>query len=66
VQRLSQLTGAARDRAAVKLAARTERHDLPVVAIGQPVIGQLFSPHLGCRVFTGSRFGVDLAALCRR
>jgi hypothetical protein len=66
VRRLSKLAGGARDAAAVKLAASIETDDVPVVAIGHPVIGQLFSPRLGCRVFPGSQFGVDLAALCRR
>jgi DNA-binding SARP family transcriptional activator/ABC-type oligopeptide transport system substrate-binding subunit len=66
VSHLSQLSGAARDTAAVKLAARLETRDVPVIAIGRPVIGQLFSPHVGCRIFPGSELGVDLAALCRR
>jgi ABC-2 type transport system ATP-binding protein len=43
-----------RDAAAVKLTARVETRDVPVIAIGHPVIGQLFSPHLGCRVFADS------------
>ena len=66
VRRLSRLSGHTRDAAAVKLAARVERRDVPVIAIGHPMIGELFSPHLGCRVFAGSRPGIDLAALCRR
>jgi hypothetical protein len=66
VRRLAQLRGHTRDAAAVRLATRLETRDVPAVAIGHPVIGQLFSPRLGCRVFTGSQFGVDLAALCRR
>jgi hypothetical protein len=66
LRRLARLGGAARDAAGVRLAARLETREVPVIAIGRPVIGQLFSPRIGCRVFPGSQLGVDLAALCRR
>jgi ABC-type oligopeptide transport system substrate-binding subunit len=66
LRRLARLSGAARDAAGARLAARLEARDVPVIAIGHPVIGQLFSPRIGCRVFPGSQLGVDLAALCRR
>ncbi len=62
--RLSRLTGAARDRAAVQLAARLARRDVPVVPYGTPTIGAVLSRDLGCRVWNGVDAGLDLAALC--
>jgi len=37
---------------------------VPIAAVGYPVLGELFSPRLGCRIFPPFGYGVDLAALC--
>ncbi|CAN5332544.1 hypothetical protein BH18ACT14_BH18ACT14_01880 [soil metagenome] len=58
------LSGPRRQAAAAASAARLARVEVPVVAVGYPVLGELFSPRLGCRVFPPFGFGVDLAALC--
>ncbi|HEY6888341.1 MAG TPA: BTAD domain-containing putative transcriptional regulator [Solirubrobacter sp.] len=64
LRRVQRLRGAARDAAASDLATRLAEHDAPVVALGNPAIGQRFSARLSCRI--SPRFGVDLAALCLR
>jgi ABC-type oligopeptide transport system substrate-binding subunit len=64
VDRLVGLTGAARDRAALVLAARLETRDVPVVAYGTPTIGAALGPRLRCRIWNGVDPGLDLAALC--
>lgn len=64
INRLSRLTGAARDRAAVQLATRLARRDVPVVPYGTPTIGAVLGSGLGCRVWNGVDAGLDLAALC--
>lgn len=58
------LSGARRQAAAAASAARLARVDVPIAAIGYSVLGELFSPRLGCRVFPPFGYGVDLAALC--
>jgi len=58
------LSGARRHAAAAASAARLARVDVPIAAIGYSVLGELFSPRLGCRVFPPFGYGVDLAALC--
>ena len=64
VDRLAHLSGAARDHAAVILAARLATRDLPVVAYGTPTVGAVLGPRLGCRTWNGVDPGLDLAALC--
>jgi hypothetical protein len=64
LRRIQRLRGTARDAAASDLATRLAERDAPVVALGHPAIGQLFSARLSCRI--SPRFGVDLAALCLR
>jgi len=64
VARLGLRTGAARDRAAVVLAARLETRDVPVVAFGTQELGVVLGRSLGCRVWNGVDAGLDLAALC--
>jgi DNA-binding SARP family transcriptional activator len=64
VARLETLSGRDRDRAAVALAQRLERVDIPVVAYGTPQIGMLLRPQLGCRRWDAFDSELDLAALC--
>jgi ABC-type transport system substrate-binding protein/streptogramin lyase len=59
-----RLSGQRRQTAAADAAARLARVDVPIAAVGYPVIGELFSSRLGCRVFPPFGYGVDLAALC--
>ncbi len=63
---LDRLSGASRDAAAIRLAKRFEKDDVPVIAYGFPTIGTLVSPRLGCRVWTGEDTGLDFASLCLR
>jgi ABC-type oligopeptide transport system substrate-binding subunit/class 3 adenylate cyclase/tRNA A-37 threonylcarbamoyl transferase component Bud32/outer membrane protein assembly factor BamB len=60
----TSLAGAQRQGAASERAARLARVDVPVAAVGYPVLGEFFSPRLGCRVFPPFGYGVDLAVLC--
>ena len=64
IARLAQLTGPARDRAALTLAARLTTRDVPVVPYGTRELGTLAGPRLGCRVWNGIDPALDLAALC--
>lgn len=64
VDRLDHLTGAARDRAAVGLASRLAKRDVPVVAFGTRELGVVLGRRLGCRVWNGVDAGLDLATLC--
>jgi DNA-binding SARP family transcriptional activator/ABC-type transport system substrate-binding protein len=64
VNRLAHLTGAARDRAALALAARLATRDVPVIAFGTTAFGAVLGPRLGCRIWNGIDPGLDLAALC--
>jgi peptide/nickel transport system substrate-binding protein len=64
VDAVSALSGAARQPAAAALAQRLAVRDVPVIAYGNRVQGEFFSPKLGCRVFPPMGYGVDLAALC--
>jgi ABC-type transport system substrate-binding protein len=63
---LDRLSGPSRDAAAVRLAARLEHDDVPVIAYGFPTIGTMLSSRLGCRVWTGEDTGLDFASLCIR
>lgn len=64
--RLGNLLGMDRDRAAVALAARLEKYDVPVVAVATQELGTVVGPRLGCRVWNGVDAGFDLASLCLR
>ena len=64
VERLTQLTGAERESAAVALADQLATRKVPLAADLTPTIPSLLSPRLGCRVFPPFGYGVDLAALC--
>ena len=64
ISKLDPLTGEAREQAAGNLAMSLATADVPLAAFGTPVIGEFFSPRLGCKVFPPFGFGVDLAALC--
>ena len=64
IARLARLTGPARDRAALALAARLAVRDVPVVPYGTRGLGTLAGPRLGCRVWNGVDPALDLAALC--
>ena len=66
LSRLAKLRGRVRDGAAIALAGRLERRDVPVMAYGHPVIGELYSSRVGCRVRPGYAYGLELAALCVR
>jgi hypothetical protein len=66
VANLSRLSGSRRQAAAAALADRLAVRDVPVIAYGNRVQGEFFSPRLGCRIFPSMGFGVDLAALCLR
>jgi len=66
VKRVFALSGAARQSAAGALAGRLVRSNAGVIPLGNPVQGELFSSHLGCRVFPPTGYGADLAALCSR
>ena len=48
----------------MQLPRRLETRDVPVLAYGHPVIGQLYSSRVGYRVTPGFQYGLDLAALC--
>jgi ABC-type transport system substrate-binding protein len=61
---LDRLSGHARDGAAVRLARRLAKNDVPVVSYGEPHIGLLLRPKLGCRRFDAFDFELDLSALC--
>ena len=61
---LGSLSGAARDRAALALAARIATRDVPIIAYGTPALGTLIGPRLGCRTWNGIDSGFDPAALC--
>jgi hypothetical protein len=64
VARLAVLSGSRRDRAAVALARRFERVDVPVIAYGTPQIGMLLRADLGCRRRDAFDAELDLTALC--
>jgi hypothetical protein len=64
VSRLATLSGRARDRAAVSLAKRIARVDVPVVAYGTPQIGTLLRSRLGCRRWDAFNAQLDLTTLC--
>ena len=64
VDRLDRLAGRARDRAAVQLARRIARNDVPIVPYGAPHIGLLLRPQLGCRRVDAFDFELDLTTLC--
>jgi DNA-binding SARP family transcriptional activator/streptogramin lyase len=64
VSRLNRLSGRGRYRAAVKLARRLVRSDVPVASYGAPHIGLLLRPKLGCRHWDAFDFELDLSALC--
>ncbi len=64
VDGLDRLAGRARYRAAVQLARRIARADVPVVPYGVPHIGLLLRPQLGCRRLDAFDFELDLANLC--
>jgi hypothetical protein len=53
-----------RQAPAAALADRLATDDVPVAAVGISVIGEFFSPRLGCLTFPSFGYGVDLAALC--
>jgi DNA-binding SARP family transcriptional activator/ABC-type transport system substrate-binding protein len=63
VERVNRLYGRKRQLAAAALANRLTANVVPVIPDGIHVQGELFGPHVGCRVFPPN--GVDLAALCR-
>jgi ABC-type oligopeptide transport system substrate-binding subunit len=65
VERVNRLAGDKRRSAAAALADRLVVRDVPVIPYGNRVNGELFSPTVGCRVFSPVSNGVDLAALCR-
>jgi ABC-type oligopeptide transport system substrate-binding subunit/class 3 adenylate cyclase len=64
IDELVGLTGSQRVAEATALADRLAADQVPLAAVGNGVIGEYFSPRLGCRVFPPMGFGVDLAALC--
>jgi DNA-binding SARP family transcriptional activator/streptogramin lyase len=64
VDGLDRLAGRARDRAAVQLARRIARNDVPIVPYGAPHIGLLLRPQLGCRRLDAFDFELDLTTLC--
>jgi hypothetical protein len=66
VDRLADLTGATRDRAALDLAAHLATRDGPVVTFDTKALGTVVGPRLGCRVWNGVDSDLDLAALCLR
>ena len=55
---------ATRGRAALELARRFGRIDVPVIAYGTPQVGVLLGPELGCRRFDAFDSELDLGALC--
>jgi hypothetical protein len=65
VERVNRLAGDKRRSAAAVLADRLVVRDVPVIPYGNRVNGELFSPTVGCRVFSPVSNGVDLAVLCR-
>jgi DNA-binding SARP family transcriptional activator len=66
IARLDTLSGSRRQEAALRLARRLQRTDVPVIAYGADAIGTLLGPRLGCRAWNGIDAGPDLAALCLR
>jgi DNA-binding SARP family transcriptional activator len=64
IARLGTLNGTPREEAALRLARRLRRSDVPVIAYGADAIGTLLGPRLGCRTWNGIDAGPDLAALC--
>jgi DNA-binding SARP family transcriptional activator len=66
LSRLAALRGSARDAAALRLADRLAKKDVPIVPFGYRAVGALLSPRLGCRIWSGDSTGPDLAALCLR
>jgi hypothetical protein len=66
IERVARLSGNERQTAAASLADRLVKEQLSIIAWGNLVQGEFFSPTLGCRVFPPTGYGVDLAALCRR
>ena len=66
VERVNRLSGNERQAAAGALADRLLVRYVPLVAIGNRQQGELFAPTVGCRVFSPTDRGVDLAMLCRR
>ena len=64
VERVSEMSGQARQNAATRLAHRLETEDIPLIAVGVVHVGTVLGPRLGCRTFPPFGFGVDLAALC--
>lgn len=66
VARLTSLSGPRRDRAAVSLARRLERMEMPVIAYGTPQNGMLAGRELGCRRQDAFDAELDLTALCMR
>jgi hypothetical protein len=63
VERVSRLSGNERQSAAAALADRLIVNAVPLIPIGNHVLGEFFGSTVGCRIFPPS--GVDLAALCR-
>jgi ABC-type oligopeptide transport system substrate-binding subunit/class 3 adenylate cyclase len=61
---LDTLSGGVRVSAASDLADRLATDDVPAAGFGVSVIGQYFSPRIGCKVSPPWGYGVDLAALC--
>ena len=64
VTRLNQLSGRERYRAAIRLARRLVRSDVPVASYGAPRIGLLLRQKLGCRRWDAFDLELDLSALC--
>jgi ABC-type transport system substrate-binding protein len=64
VARLNRLSGRERYVAAMELARRLAKNEVPVVSYGAPRIGLLLSPKLGCRRWDAFDFELDLSALC--
>jgi hypothetical protein len=66
VESIALLRGRRRQSAAAALADRLVAEDIAVIAWGNLVQGEFFSPRLGCKVFPPMGYGVDLASLCHR
>jgi hypothetical protein len=64
VHHLARMDGDHRQTAAAALADRLATDEVPAAAYATPQISQYLGARLGCRVFTPSSYGVDLAALC--
>jgi DNA-binding SARP family transcriptional activator/ABC-type transport system substrate-binding protein len=65
VAHLRELTGPARDAAAVNVADDLATRALPVTAFGFGAMGELFSKRVGCITNQPPGSGADLAALCQ-